>query len=123
MEEVEEVVAGSFQFPHERMGPRITESSTFTSTFTRKIYKMRHRLTCKSSFVIYLVTCRKSRDQMGGGECVEHGSAAETVALRHAAHRMDSKETSTSADMVRLGVQIEVQVQVEPKKMFKKCFN
>ena len=59
---------------------------------------------------------------MGEGERVEHGSTTETVALRHAAHRTDTKETSTSADMVRLGVQIEVQVQVEPK-FLKKCCN
>ena len=34
------------------------ESTTFTSTRTGRTYKMRHTLDCRSSWIIYLLTCK-----------------------------------------------------------------
>ena len=83
--------------------PRIYESSTFTSSRTKMRYKMRHRLTCKSSFVVYLVTCIKPCDQghsqTRNGEKIcgrqYTGCTTETMALRHAGHRTEIKNNST----------------------------
>ena len=37
--------------------PRLHESKEFKSNFTGLTYRIRHHLTCKSSYVVYLVTC------------------------------------------------------------------
>ena len=68
--------------------PRIKESKTFSSTYTRQTYKMRHRLTCKSSWVIYLVTCEVCRKQYVG-------STTDPLHLRHNGHKSEIKNGST----------------------------
>ena len=107
--DVEEEVAGCYRFPHGRMGrpcvtcPRINESDTFTSSYTRMRYKMRHHLSCKSSFVVYLVTCMRPCDrgllQTGAGERVcgvqYVGCTTQSMGLRHASHRTEVKNRST----------------------------
>jgi hypothetical protein len=44
----------------------MNESRTFTSNFTGRTYKMRNRLTCKSSYIVYLVTCKRCPAQYVG---------------------------------------------------------
>ena len=64
---------------------------------------MRHRLTCKSSFVVYLVTCIKKHDQglsqTQNGEkiCGKQytGCTTETMGLRHSGHRTEIKDKSS----------------------------
>ena len=93
---------GCYKFDHPRRGrpcvtcPRIKESKTFNSTYTKQTYKMRHRLTCKSSFVIYLVTCTaRSQDQrrICGKQYV--GKTTEAMHLRHAGHKTEIRLRST----------------------------
>ena len=57
---------------------------------------MRHHLTCKSSYVIYLITCKaKSQDQ--NHECGAQyvGSTTEAMNLRHNGHRTEIRNQST----------------------------
>ena len=98
-----------YKFPHGRMGrpcetcPRIKESTTFSSSKTKMRYKMRHRLHCKSSWIIYLITCVRPCDRgLGQSETGERicgmqycGSSTETMAGRHAGHRTDIKNSSS----------------------------
>ena len=64
---------------------------------------MRHRLSCKSSFVVYFVTCikphaqRQSQNQTGLKICGKQytGCTTETMALRHAGHRTEIKNKSS----------------------------
>ena len=108
-EDVEEVVAGCVKFEHGRMGrpcvtcPRINESTTFTSSRTKMRYKMRHRLSCKSRYVVYLVTCTKPCNQgytqnlNGDKICGRQytGCTTESMAGRHASHRTEIKNRSS----------------------------
>ena len=108
-EDVEEVEAGCVKFPHGRMGrpcvtcPRINVSTTFTSSRTKMRYRMRHRLWCKSRYVIYLVTCTKPCGQgsthtlNGVNICGRQytGKTTESMAGRHASHRTEVKNRST----------------------------
>ena len=109
LDDVEEVVAGCVKFPHGRMGrpcvtcPRLNESTTFSSSKTKMRYKMRHRLSCKSSYLVYLVTCTKPCDQglartpNGNKICGRQytGCTTETMGLRHAGHRTEIKNRSS----------------------------
>ena len=102
MEEMEVVIAGCYKFLHGRVGrpcvtcPRLNESIFFVSNYTRMRYKMSHRLTCKSSFVVYLVTCKKqvnNQREVCGRQYT--GSTTETMGLRHGGHRVEVREKST----------------------------
>ena len=46
--------------------PVLVEGEKFTSTNTRRSYRIRKNLNCDSSFVIYLATCKKCRGQCVG---------------------------------------------------------
>jgi heterodisulfide reductase subunit C len=46
--------------------PILEEGNTFSSTNTKKTYRMKHHLTCDSDFVIYLATCQKCDGQYIG---------------------------------------------------------
>ena len=102
LEDVEILEAGCYKFQHPRMGrpcvtcPRIFESKTFSSSYTKQSYKIRHHLTCKTSYVIYLVTCTvKSHDQLR--ICVKQyvGSTTEALHLRHSGHKSEIRLKST----------------------------
>ena len=46
--------------------PVLDESKVFRSNNTKKVYPIRQHMTCTSSFVIYLATCRRCRGQYVG---------------------------------------------------------
>ena len=59
---------------------------------------MRHNLSCKSSFVVYLVTCTKPHNnllqiQICGKQYT--GMTTQTMGQRHSAHKTEIKERST----------------------------
>ena len=66
-------------------------------------YKMRHRLSCKSKFVVYLVTCTKPCDQglarahNGDRICgIQYtGMSTQTMSLRHNGHRTEVSKRSS----------------------------
>ena len=64
--------AGCFKHAHGNRGracmlcPKLNESKQFTSTFTGLTYYIRHNLTCKSTYVVYLVTCQACSAQYTG---------------------------------------------------------
>ena len=58
---------GSFRCNHCRVScPRIVETGRFTSTNTGRSYKIKQRIDCDSSYVIYLVTCKSCKGQYVG---------------------------------------------------------
>ena len=64
--------------------PILTETKTFKSFNTGKTYKIRQNLDCKSSWVIYLATCRKC-----GGQYV--GKSKTEFKIRHSNHKREIK--------------------------------
>ena len=84
--DTEDSEAGCFRYQHQGRGrrcetcPKLNVSTTFTSKFTRRTYKMRHRLNCKSTFVVYLVTCLRQ-----GCPALYTGSTTKTIMVRHGA--------------------------------------
>ena len=46
--------------------PILTEGVNFSSTNTKKTYKIHHHLNCDSQFVFYLATCQRLRANMLG---------------------------------------------------------
>ena len=65
--------------------PIIKEGGTFTSTNTRKTYRIRQKVNCNSSFVIYLGTCGKC-----GGQYV--GKSQTALKVRHSNHKQEIKK-------------------------------
>ena len=90
-------MAGCYRYEHPGRGrpcetcPRLNVSRTFTSKYTRRTYKMRHRLTCKSTFVVYLVTCLRQ-----GCPSQYTGSSIRSMMARHAGHRQEVRERSSN---------------------------
>ena len=64
--------------------PVLEETKSFRSRNTKKQYNVVHHLTCDSSFVIYLVSCKRC-----GGQYV--GKATTTFKKRHSNHRQEVK--------------------------------
>lgn len=106
LDDVEIEPPGCYKFPHGRMGrpcvtcPRINVSISFFSSYTKMKYRMRHRLSCKSSYVIYLVTCTRPCDPAQGDRrkfCDKQytGSTTTTMASRHSSHKTEIKDKST----------------------------
>jgi hypothetical protein len=60
--------------------PRMNESQTLTSNFTGKSYKMRNRFTCKSTYIVYLLTCKRCLAQYVG-------MTTNTMMESHGGHR------------------------------------
>ena len=57
---------------------------------------MRHHLTCKSSYIIYLITCKaKSQDQSHECGAQYVGSTTDAMNLRHNGHRTEIRNQST----------------------------
>ena len=68
--------------------PRIKEGVNFRSNFTGKTYKIRHNLTCKSKYCVYLITCEKCSKQYTG-------KSINYMHTRHGGHRSEiENETS-----------------------------
>ena len=86
--------AGLYRHDHGNRGracllcPRLQESRQFRSTFTGLTYFIRHHLTCKSSYVIYLVTCQTCSAQYVG-------KTTEPMHKRHTGHRWEIEVQST----------------------------
>ena len=68
--------------------PKLKVSTNFKSTFTGLTYTIRHRLTCKSQYCVYLVTCVKCLSQY----C---GSTKDHMHIRHNGHRQEIREEGT----------------------------
>ena len=68
--------------------PKLNESRQFTSTFTGLTYLIRHHLTCKSTYVVYLITCQACSAQYTG-------KTTETMHKRHSGHRREIEDQST----------------------------
>ena len=68
--------------------PRLREGGDFSSTYTGLRYKMRHRLTCKSKYVVYLITCLGCNKQYVG-KTTQH------MHLRHSGHRAEIENRSS----------------------------
>ena len=102
LEDVVVTQPGCYKFAHPRRGrpcetcPRILESQTFISSYTKQKYKMRHTLTCKSTFVIYLITCKvKSQDHLRVCGAQYVGCTIEAMHERHSGHRSEIRMKST----------------------------
>ena len=80
--------AGCYKHIHGNRGakcqlcPKLKVSTTFKSTYTGLTYKIRHRLTCKSRYCVYLVTC-----ELCG--CQYCGSTKDYMHIRHNGHRQE----------------------------------
>ena len=86
--------AGCLRHEHGNRGracmlcPKLKESRSFTSTFTGLQYNIRHSLTCKSTYVVYLVTCKACSAQYTG-------KTTEAMHKRHTGHRREIEDQST----------------------------
>ena len=65
--------------------PILMEGGTFTSTNTEKTYKIKQKLDCTSSFVIYLATCKKCKGQYVG-------KSQTPFKTRHSNHKQEVKK-------------------------------
>ena len=96
LEDVEVEEPGCYKFNHPARGrkcetcPVLNVSKTFSSSYTKRVYKMRHHLHCKSSWVIYLVTCRRP-----GCTAQYCGSTSTLMMRRHAGHRQELRERTS----------------------------
>ena len=68
--------------------PRLKEGKTFTSTHTGRTYRIWNRFTCKSKFLVYLITCTRCSMQYVG-------MTTNTMMERHRGHRREVQELST----------------------------
>ena len=64
--------------------PILKEGLFFSSTNTRKQYRIQHHLTCTSSFVIYLATCKRCHGQYVG-------KSQTILKMRHSNHKREIK--------------------------------
>ena len=97
--------------------PVMVEGEKFTSTNTKKTYKIRQKLNCDSSFIIYLVTCKKC-----GGQYV--GKSQTPFKKGHSNHKQEIKNKigglghhygGNSCKYENLSVQLIDQVEVGDK--------
>ena len=79
---------GCYKHNHNRRGrkcelcPRLLEGEKFTSNFTGITYKIRRHFTCKSRYIVYLVSCQACNKQY----C---GSSTQFMHVRHSGHRQE----------------------------------
>ena len=85
---------GTYKYNHGGRGrscmlcPRLHEGRDFSSSYTGLSYKMRHHLTCKSRYVVYLATCMKCGKQYVG-------KTTQYMHLRHGGHRSEVMNQSS----------------------------
>ena len=86
--------------------PRLREGGDFSSTYTGLRYKMRHCLTCKSKYVVYLITCRGCNKQYVG-KTTQH------MHLRHSGHRaeIENRSSELGVHFARCGLS-ELSIQI-----------
>ena len=80
--------------------PRLKEGKDFKSNFTGLCYKIRHNLTCKSKYCVYLVTC----DQCG----IQYtGKSINCMHVRHGGHRqeIDNRSSELGIHFAQCGYQ------------------
>ena len=68
--------------------PRLKEGDKFKSTYTGMTYNVRHNFTCKSKYVIYLITCKSCNKQ-----CMR--KTTQYMHLRHGGHRSEVDNESS----------------------------
>ena len=77
--------AGCFKCNKFRVScPILVETDTFRSTNTQKTYKIKQRMTCDSSYLIYLATCKKCKGQYVG-------KSQTSFKIRHSNHKQEIK--------------------------------
>ena len=64
--------------------PIIKEGTRFTSTNTKRTYRVHQKVTCNSSYIIYLGTCKKCRGQYVG-------KSTQPFKRRHSGHKQEIK--------------------------------
>jgi hypothetical protein len=64
--------------------PILREGAGFRSTNTHRTYRIHKRLTCDSSYIVYLATCRKCKGQYVG-------KSTQTFKKRHSGHKQEIK--------------------------------
>ena len=62
----------------------LSEGKIFKSTNTRKIYKIRQKVNCQSSYIIYLGTCQRCQGQYVG-------KSTQQFRKRHSGHKQEIK--------------------------------
>ena len=62
--------------------PKLKEGDRFQSQFTGLGYRIKHTLTCKSKYCVYLVTCNKCKKQYVG-------KSINFMHVRHTGHRQE----------------------------------
>ena len=62
----------------------LIEGGTFKSSNTKKTYRIKQKIDCKSSFIIYLGTCQKCQGQYVG-------KSTQTFTKRHSGHKQEIK--------------------------------
>ena len=77
------VSAESAGFPV--LGPVLVEALNFKSTNTQRSYKIKQKLNCDSSYVIYLATCQKCKGQYVG-------KSTTPFKKRHSNHKQEIKK-------------------------------
>ena len=68
--------------------PKLAEGNRFKSNYTGLSYKIKHNLTCKSKYCVYLVTCTRCNMQYVG-KSVNH------MHTRHGGHRQEIENLSS----------------------------
>ena len=77
-----------YKHPHGPRGrrcelcPKLKEGAVFKSNYTGLSYKIRHHLTCKSRYVVYLITCEHCGKQYTG-------KTTTAMHVRHTGHRSE----------------------------------
>ena len=67
--------------------PILKEGNTFKSNNTGRTYPMRKTLTCDSSYIVYLATCKKCRGQYVG-------KSTQKFKKRHSGHKQEVKRST-----------------------------
>ena len=67
--------------------PKLKEGNNFKSNYTGLGYKIRHTLTCKSKYCVYLITCRCGMQYTGKSINCMH--------VRHGGHRQEIENSSS----------------------------
>ena len=67
---------------------KLKEGDRFQSNFTGLSYRIRHTLTCKSKYCVYLVTCNKCKKQYVG-------KSINFMHVRHSGHRQEIDNVSS----------------------------
>ena len=68
--------------------PRLREERDLSSSYIGLAYNMRHHLTCKSKYLVYVITCLDCRKR-------DVGKTSQHMHLRHKGQRMEIEYRST----------------------------